>query len=350
MAGLVGIADPPRAEAIEAISAARRAGIRTVMITGDHPVTASAIARELGIWAPPEDPAPLVHARATPEDKVRIVREWKGRGAVVAMTGDGVNDAPAIREAHVGISMGRGGTEVAREASAIVITDDDFASIVAGVREGRAIYENIRKTIAYLLTGNAAELLIMLSAALLGLALPLLPLHLLWVNLLTDGLPALALAMDPPDADLLARPPRDPKRSLLGTAEWARIGVTAAIEAAVVLAVFATTLDGGVELARTMAFSTLVFSELTRSFAMRSERRVLFEVGAASNRALVAVVVVSGALQLALLHVPWVARVFGLAPLTAVQTGLAIACGLVPVTLLELRKLLARLGGTDRAR
>ena len=195
--GLLGIADPPRTEAMDAIAAARGAGIRTVMITGDHPKTAGAIAREMGIAGPNDDLADVVHARATPEDKLRIVRDWKARGAVVAMTGDGVNDAPALREAHIGIAMGRTGTEVTREASDMVLADDNFASIVAAIREGRGIFDNIRKALLYLLAGNTGELVVMLAAAFAGLPLPLLPLHLLWINLVTDGLPALALVMDP---------------------------------------------------------------------------------------------------------------------------------------------------------
>jgi Ca2+-transporting ATPase len=194
--GLIGIADPPRQEAIEAVAAARAAGITTVMITGDHPVTARAIARELGI-ASDDVFDDVVHARATPEEKLAIVRRWKTRGAIVAMTGDGVNDAPALREAHIGIAMGLTGTEVTREASDMVLADDNFASIVAAIREGRGIFDNIRKTLVYLLSGNTAELAVMLLAALGGLPLPLLPLHLLWINVVTDGLPALALVVDP---------------------------------------------------------------------------------------------------------------------------------------------------------
>ena len=168
------------------------------MITGDHPATAAAIARELGILAEGDVPSGVVHARVAPEDKLAIVRRWKRRGAVVAMTGDGVNDAPALREAHIGIAMGRTGTEVTREAADMILTDDNFASIIAAVSEGRGIFDNIRKTLVYLLGGNAGELGVMLVAALAGLPLPLLPIHLLWINIVTDGLPALALVMDPP--------------------------------------------------------------------------------------------------------------------------------------------------------
>jgi Ca2+-transporting ATPase len=235
--------------------------------------------------------------------------------------------------------MGLAGTEVTREAAAIVLTDDNFASIVEGVREGRTLYQNIQKTIVYLLAGNAGELVLMLSAALAGLPLPLLPLHLLWVNLLTDGLPALALVMDPPDDDVLERPPRDPRAPMLGRREWTSIGLTALLEGAVVLTIFLATLESGLDVARNMAFSTLVFSELTRSFAARSPDRVLFEVGAFTNLKLLAVVALSAAFQVALQHVAWVAEVFQVAPLEPRQALLAAGAGLVPVTVLEVRKL-----------
>jgi Ca2+-transporting ATPase len=340
--GLVGLADPPRPEAIAAIAAARGGGIRTVMITGDHPVTAKAIARELGVIGPNDDPAEVVHARATPEDKITIVRSWKARGAIVAMTGDGVNDAPAIREAHIGVAMGRTGTEVTREAAAVVLTDDNFASIVEGVREGRTIYENIRKTLVFLLAGNAGELMVMFVAALLGLPLPLLPLHLLWINLLTDGLPALALVMDPPDDDVLARPPRDPAEPMLGRPQWLTIAFTGALQAAVTLGVFVSTLDEGIDVARNLAFSTLVFGELFRAFAARSPDRVLFEVGAFTNLKLLGIVVLSASFQLALHHVPWIEQLFQIAPLTLEQCLWSIGLGLVPVSVLEITKLVRR--------
>ncbi|HEY0711272.1 MAG TPA: cation-translocating P-type ATPase, partial [Polyangia bacterium] len=262
LVGLLGLADPPRTEAIEAVAAARAAGIRTVMITGDHPITARAIGQELGILRPGEDPAEVIHARATPEDKLRIVRDWKARGAVVAMTGDGVNDAPALREAHIGIAMGKTGTEVTREASDMVLVDDNFASIVAAVSEGRGIFDNIRKTLVYLLAGNTAELLVMLGAAFAGLPVPLLPLQILWINLATDGLPALALVMDPPADDVLRRRPRSPTEPMLGRVEWRSVVITGALQAAVTLAVFAWALETrNLVEARNLAFTTLVFGE-----------------------------------------------------------------------------------------
>ena len=341
--GLVGIADPPRTEAIEAIADARRAGVTTVMITGDHPVTAVAIAREMGIVLPHEDPSERVHARVTPEQKLQIVRSWKARGAVVAMTGDGVNDAPALMEAHIGIAMGKGGTEVTREAADLVLADDNFASIVAAIREGRGIWDNIQKTVVYLLSGNLGELVLMFTATVLGLPVPLLPLHILWVNLATDGLPALALVMDPAAKDVLERPPRMPGASMLRRREWAFVVWTGLLQAAVVLGAYAWSLrTEGVDVARNLAFSVLVFVELFRAFAARHPEQTFWEVGALTNVRLLAVVLGSGAVQVALHHVPAIQRLFHVAPLTLADCALSIGLGLVPVTILELTKLVRR--------
>ena len=343
LVGLVGLADPPRPEAIDAVKQAREAGILTVMITGDHPATALAIARELGIlWAgvKAED---VVHARATPEDKLRIVRGWKAKGAIVSMTGDGVNDAPALREAHVGIAMGKTGTEVTREAAAMVLTDDNFASIVAAIREGRGIFENIRKTLVYLLAGNVGELLVMLAASVAGLPLPLLPLHLLWINLVTDGLPALALVMDPPSEGAMKLPPRKPTEPMLRNAEWLTIIAMGLLQATVTLAVFVWALRSrDLAEARNLAFSTLVFGELFRAFAARSTHRLFWEVGAFTNLRLLGVVLVSALVQVALHHFPLTQRLFQLSSLSLADCALSLAVGLVPVTLIELQKLVRR--------
>ncbi len=340
MLGLIGIADPPRKEAIDAISAARAAGIRTVMITGDHLLTARAIATEMGLVRGDEPIEELVHARATPEDKIRIVREWKARGEIVAMTGDGVNDAPALREAHIGIAMGKSGTEVTREASDIVLADDNYASIIAGVREGRGIFENIRKSVVYLLAGNASELLVMLLAGIAGMPLPLLPVQLLWINLVTDGLPALALVMDPTDEDAMQHPPRRPTEPLLGREAWFTIGLTATIETALTLGVFAWALaDRDVTEARNLAFSTLVFCELFRAFAFRSARRVFWQVGAFGNLLLLGVVLGSVLVQLAIHHIGWTQTLFQIGELSMADCALSLALGVVPVTVLELVKL-----------
>jgi Ca2+-transporting ATPase len=342
--GMFGLADPPRAEAIAAIAQARRAGVITVMITGDHETTAVAIAREIGVLLPDEDPADRVHARVTPEEKLAIVRAWKARGAIVAMTGDGVNDAPALREAHIGIAMGRGGTEVTREAADMVLTDDNFASIVDAIREGRAIWENIRKTVVYLLAGNLGELLTVLVAVVAGLPLPLLPLHLLWVNLATDGVPALALVMDPADPAVLDRPPRAPGQAMLGRSEWARIVGVGILQASVVLGVFVWALDAGaLDRARTLAFSTLVFAELFRAFGARDTTRTWFEVGVFTNVRLLVVVAISAGVQIALPQLSFTQRLFHLTALTWADGAIALGLGLVPMVVIDLTKLGYRL-------
>jgi Ca2+-transporting ATPase len=310
------------------------------MITGDHPVTAAAIARELGILGAGEAPGEVVHARATPEDKLAIVRGWKARGDVVAMTGDGVNDAPALREAHIGIAMGLTGTEVTREASDMVLADDNFASIIAAVKEGRGVYDNIRKTLVYLLAGNTSELAVMFAAALTGLPLPLLPLQLLWVNIVTDGLPALALVMDPAADDALRRPPRDPREPMLGRAQWQEILLIGVLEGSAVLGAFAWALQhASLSEARSLAFSTLVFAELFRAFAARSATRIFWRVGAFTNLRLLGVVLISVLVQFAI-HGWGITQVFfGIHALAPEQWGVALAVGLGPVTAIEIRKL-----------
>ncbi len=337
LVGLVGLADPPRPEAIQAVAEAHAGGIEVVMVTGDHPVTARAIAAELGIVGQGR-----VHARATPEDKLRLVRALKEQGAIVAMTGDGVNDAPAIREAHVGVAMGVAGTEVTREAASVVLADDNFASIVAGVREGRAIFDNIRKALVYLLSGNLAELVVMLLAVAVGAPAPLMPIHLLWVNLVTDGLPALALVMDPPDPDTMARPPRDPKQPIIGRPQAPVIVGTGLVQAACTLGVYAAMSEHGPEVARTMAFTTLVFGELARALAARSATRSAVGAGGLGNPMLLAVVLGSAALQVLLYAFAPVRALLDVVPLTAAQLALAFGVGLVPALSLEIYKLARR--------
>jgi Ca2+-transporting ATPase len=343
LVGLLGLADPPRTEAIAAVAAARQAGIRTVMITGDHPVTALAIGRELGLIAAGEDAKELIHARATPEEKLTIVQGWQARGAVVAMTGDGVNDAPALREADIGIAMGRSGTEVAREASDMVLSDDNFASIVAAVQEGRGVFENIRKSLLYLLAGNVGELGVMLAAAIIGLPLPLLPLQILWVNLVTDGLPALGLVLDPADADALNRPPRRPDEPMLGRAEWRLILSLGVLHGAITLAVFGWALpQRGLDEARTLAFSTVVFGQLFLSVGFRHRRKILWALGPFTNWRLVAIIVATGLLQVALTMIPATRALLHLSSLSLRDRLVPVVAGLVPVTVLEVSKLIRR--------
>lgn len=343
LVGLLGIADPPRTEAIEAVAVAAAAGIRTVMITGDHKLTAHAIARELGIVRDGESPDGIVHARATPEDKLHIVREWKSRGAIVAMTGDGVNDAPALREAHIGIAMGRTGTEVTREASDIVLADDNFATIVAAVEEGRGIFDNIRKTIVYLLAGNVGELAVVFVAAIIGLPPPLLPLHLLWINLVTDGVPALALVTDRTGESTMKRPPRPASEPILGRREWQAIAWAGALQAVCTLAVFIWALEArSLDEARNLAFSVLVFGELARAFSARDVYRPFWEVGLFSNLRLFCIVVISMLVQLGIHHIPATRELFSIGPLSLFDCALTLIVGMVPLVVLELGKLFRR--------
>ncbi len=342
--GLIGLADPPRPEAIAAIKEAHAAGIATVMITGDHAGTALAIARELGLLSAKERPADFVHARATAEDKLRIVKAWQQRGAIVAMTGDGVNDAPALLAAEIGIAMGKTGTEVTREASDMILADDNFASIIAAVKEGRGIFENIRKTLVYLLAGNAGELALMFVAAAIGLPVPLLPLHLLWINLVTDGLPALALVSDPVDADVMRAPPRRPDAPMLGRAQWWTIVWRGALAASVALSAFVWMLrTREVAQAQDVAFCVLVFGELFRSFAARHPNKTFWQVGIFSNWKLLATIGVSAALQVGIHYIPFMQRALVLSPLSWSDWALCVGLGLFPVTVIELSKLVRAL-------
>jgi Ca2+-transporting ATPase len=267
MVGLVAFADTVRPEAAQAIADARMAGVRTVMVTGDHLLTARGVGHELGM-APD-----AVVARATPADKLALVRRLKAAGEVVAMTGDGVNDAPALKEAHVGVAMGKGGTEVAREAAAVVLADDHFASLVAGLREGRAVHDNLVRTVCYVVTGNASELTLVLAAGLLGLAPPLAPLHLLWLNVVTETLPAMLLVDAPAAADVLTRRPRPPAAPLVSAAGWRRVAAGALLEGGVAFAAYLAARPEGEAMARCAAFFVLVDSALLRSLgALRAGR------------------------------------------------------------------------------
>ncbi|MHB8124253.1 MAG: calcium-transporting P-type ATPase, PMR1-type [Desulfitobacteriaceae bacterium] len=345
--GLAGMIDPPRASAGKAIQVCRRAGIKPVMITGDHRLTAEAVAHELGIIRKgsskiltgveiqnlnDEELAQsvmdvAVYARVTPKDKLRIVRAYKKRSQVVAMTGDGVNDAPALKEADIGVAMGKTGTDVTKEASAMILGDDNFATIVAAVEEGRAIYDNIRKFIRYLLSCNLGEVLMMFLATLVGLPLPLLPIQILWMNLVTDGLPAMALGVDGAEPGIMNRPPRPPGESIFARGLTAKIGILGTIFGLGTLIVFVAALFLGETLqsARTMAFTTIVFFQLIHVFDCRSEERGIFEMGIFKNQYLVAAVAISTIMQLAVLYIPVLQVIFKTTPLVGWQWGLILA-------------------------
>jgi Ca2+-transporting ATPase len=373
--GLVAMIDPPRSEARQAVDKCRIAGIRTVMITGDHPVTAAAIARELGILErgdrslagadldrmSDEELAAIVgdvtvYARATAEHKLRVVRAWKARGAVVAMTGDGVNDAPALKEAAIGIAMGIAGTEVTRQAADMVIADDNFASIVSAIEEGRGVYDNIARTLQYLMAGNAGELMVMLAAAVAGWPPPLLPTQLLWINLISDGLPALALVTDPIDPEVLRRPPRRPDAEIIDRPFVAWAALTAVLSATVTLAAFAYGLHAGMDLprARNLGFFALVSEELARSFAARSPSTGFGRMPFLSNLRLLGVVLGSLALQFLISATPLFEEIFRTRRLHAAEAACAMALATIPMlTLQALRAsgfeawLARRLSGAD---
>lgn len=358
--GLIGLLDPPRPEAREAVARCKAAGIRVVMITGDQPRTALAIARDLGIASeggadtalsgaelsaiPDGVLAPVVertsvYARVTAADKLRIVRAWRERGAVVAMTGDGVNDAPALKGADVGVAMGASGTEVARQASDMVVTDDNFSSIVAAVEEGRGVYDNIRKSMQFLLGGNSAELLFMGAALVAGLPTPLLPIQILWINLVTDGLPALFLAADPAPPGVMERSPRPRNAAFIDRGFIVTMIVTALLTAGVTMGVYLYGLAYHDEItARTHAFAALVFAELLRSFGARSDTVPVWRMGWRDNVLLLCVVAASFALQLWSHHNHALAALMKTAPMEWTECLALMALSTIPLIVLEALK------------
>ncbi len=363
-AGLVAMIDPPRPEVREAMAKCRTSGIRTVMITGDHRNTAVAIARELGFYGVDsraltgEDVDRLtdeeldasvenvaVYARVSPEHKLRAVRAWRRRGEITAMTGDGVNDAPAVKEADIGVAMGITGTDVTKEVSDMVITDDNFASIVAAVEEGRGIYDNIRKFIHFLLSCNLGEILVMFVSALFGFPVPLLPIQLLWVNLVTDGLPALALGVDPVDPKIMDRPPRKPDEPVITGARGWLIGIQGVFVAACTLAAFLFVLlyeKEGIDKARTAALATLACSQLFHAFNCRSMRDSIFRLKFSTNLQLVGAVVGSFLLQMAVIYVPFLQPIFKTQALSAVDLGMIMVFSTLPLWTMETVKALNR--------
>ncbi|MDN5362482.1 MAG: P-type Ca2+ transporter type [Moorella sp. (in: firmicutes)] len=346
LVGLMGMLDPPRPEAAAAIQLCRQAGIKVVMITGDHQITARAVALELGLPAAEEgvlngrqldamDDAELarvapgvnVYARVSPHHKLRLVRALKANGQIVAMTGDGVNDAPAVKEADIGIAMGKSGTDVTREAAAMILADDNFATIVAAIEEGRGIYDNIRKFIRYLLSCNIGEVMTMFVAAVSGLPLPLLPIQILWMNLVTDGLPAMALGVDNKEPDLMKRPPHPPGESVFARGLGWSMAILGFQIGLATLAVFILGLylgDGDLPTARTLAFTTLVMAQLFAVFECRSEHLSPFAVGYFSNPYLVAAVAISLTMQLLVLYLPPLQAVFKTVPLNLFQWGIIL--------------------------
>ena len=340
--GMFGLIDPPRQEAASAVATCRMAGIRPVMITGDHPLTASYVAEKLGITATKETlsgpeldrltasqlksvvTSTSVYARVSPAHKLRIVQALQENGEIVAMTGDGVNDAPALKKADIGVAMGVTGTDVAKEAADMVLLDDNFATIVAAVEQGRVIYDNIRKFIKYILATNSGEIWTMLLTPFLGMPLPLLPLQILWMNLVTDGLPALALAVEPAERETMKRPPYSAKETIFARGMGRHI---------VWVGLFMAFLSAGVGYGywrtghqnwQTMLFTTLTFSQMAHVLAIRSERSSLFQIGLRSNIPLLAAVILTITLQIGLIYLPFLQRVFSTASLSAVDLSTSI--------------------------
>ncbi len=374
--GLVGMIDAPRKEAVEAVRKCRTAGIRVIMITGDHELTARAIALEMGIAVPGLDKVVngrvletasdqeledlledvSVFARVAPEHKVRIVDALQARGEIVAMTGDGVNDAPALKKADIGVAMGITGTDVSKEASQMVLMDDNFASIVNAVEEGRGVYDNIRKFVAFLLSCNSGEVIAMFAASLIFVDpefIPfLLPVHLLWMNLVTDGLPALALGVEPIEPNIMDRPPNDPKEPPVTRRTAVRvlsIGGAFAFSALLAFALVGMLdLSGGedeVRHARTVAFCTMVFSQLFFAFSARSQTLTIMKLGLLTNRKMIAAVAVSGLLQLAVVYLPGLSNAFRTARLGWEDWALILPLSMIALVMNEVWKVAARRSG-----
>ncbi len=361
--GLVALIDPPRPEAEEAVEQCRKAGITPVMITGDHPGTAKAIAARLGIIE--ETTAVLtgmelarlsdaefdqhvndvrVYARVSPEQKIRIIKALQARGEFVAMTGDGVNDAPALKRAGIGIAMGEKGTDVAREAADMVLLDDNFATIVSAVREGRRIFDNIRKFIKYTMTSNSGEIWTLFLAPFFGLPVPLLPIHILWINLITDGLPGLALATERVEKDVMERPPRHPGESIFANGMWQHILWVGLLIGGLSIASQAWAISRGAEYWQTVVFTVLTISQLFHSLAVRSEHTSLLRMGITSNLPLLGAILLTVGLQLAVIYVPALNAIFKTQPLPLFDLVFCFALSSLVLVAVEFEKYFVRRG------
>ncbi len=371
--GIVGIVDPVRPEAREAITVCKSAGIRTIMITGDHPGTAMAVGADLNLFDDLDEVVTGVeleemtdeeliervqtiacYARVSPKHKLRIVRALQSHGGSIAMTGDGVNDAPALKQADVGVAMGIAGTDVSKEAADIVLADDNFSTIVAAVEEGRIVYDNIRKFVAYLLTANTSEVLVILGAVLLGLPMPLLPVHLLWINLVTDGLPALALGFEPAERNVMKRPPRSSTESLFGSGLGLGILLVGILMSVTCLGVFFALISDsmrGVSLtkARTMTFFVLSVSQLFYVCGIRSFTDSFIRLGLWSNYRLTLAVIFGILLQLCTLYVPFLQKFFHTVPLSITELFFAIGISTIPFFAVEAWKVFSQISRAPKS-
>jgi Ca2+-transporting ATPase len=362
LSGIIGLIDPARKEVKGSIEACKTAGIKPVMITGDHPETAKAIAQEIGILeegglvltgpqlsklseedflAQVEDVA--VYARVSPNQKLQIVNALQSRGHFVAMTGDGVNDAPSLRAANIGVAMGINGTDVSKEAAHLILLDDHFATIVNAIKEGRRIFDNIRKFIKYIMTCNGAEIWTIALAPVLGLPMPLLPIHILWINLVTDGLPALALSSEKAEKDIMNRPPRPAKESLFSDGVGFHIVWVGMFMAAITLGTQAWAINKQLEHWQTMVFTVLSLSQLAHVFAIRSDRAFLFKHGIFSNPQLLITVAFTFGLQMAVIYLPAMNHVFKTQPLSLEELGICLAASLAVFHAVEMEKLVKKI-------
>ena len=359
--GLVGMMDPPREEAREAVSLCKTAGIRPVMITGDHPLTARAIAKRLGILEAGRgittgrelEKLPIeefeervehirVYARVAPEQKLKIIKALQDRGQFVAMTGDGVNDAPALKRADIGIAMGITGTDVSKESAHMILLDDNFATIVKAVREGRRIFDNIRKFIRYTMTSNSGEIWTIFLAPFFGLPIPLLPIHILWINLVTDGLPGLALAAEPAEKNVMQRSPRRPQESIFAHGLGAHIIWVGLLMGAVSLFTQAWAIGTGTAHWQTMVFTVLCLSQMGHVLAIRSERESLFTLGLRSNKPMLGAFVLTFALQMATVYMPVLNGIFRTEPLSTGELTLTLVLSSVVFVAVEIEKWVRR--------
>lgn len=356
--GLISEMDPPRPESIAAVAQAKKAGIKTVMITGDHKVTAVAIAKKIGIFAEGDLAVTgleldamsdkelddkiekiSVYARVSPENKIRIVDAWQRKGKIVSMTGDGVNDAPALKKADIGVAMGITGTEVSKDASSMILTDDNFATIIKAVANGRTVYENIKNAVMYLLSGNLSAIITVLFASIAGLPVPFMAVQLLFINLVTDSLPALAIGMEPGANDILNRPPRDPKEGILNKQMVTRVAVQGALIAVSVIAAFLIGLKTSSAVACTMAFSTLTFARLFHGFNCRSEHSI-FKIGFKNNWYSLAAFVAGSLLLSLILFVPSLHSLFTVTPLAGGQVGMIALLAFLPTVVIQTVKVI----------
>lgn len=358
--GMVGMIDPPREEVKVAVEKCRAAGIKPVMITGDHKITAIAIAEQLGIKQPDDDALTgmdvekmsdeelrqrvehiAVYARVSPEHKVRIVKAFQENGNIVAMTGDGVNDAPALKLADIGVAMGITGTDVSKEAADVVLTDDNFATIVTAVEEGRRIYDNILKAIQFLLSTNIGEILVLFIAVLANWASPLLPIHILWINLVTDSLPALALSVDPANPDVMSRKPIDSRQGIMTKPFTIRILLQGVMIAALSMTAYHIGLKTSVELAQTMTFAVLAFSQMTLVYGVRSGNYSAFK-GFFSNRYLIGALAIVFIMMIVVLCIPALENIFHVITMTGKQWLWVALLSLAPLPITEIAKLIRR--------